>query len=141
MILKKTNRQNIQKEKDKRIVIPYCLKRSKISTENKLILLFWVMCPNPLTSLAWFQEMTSSGYVSPIARGLSWGHPCRWLGVSIALGFYLTLNVPLLQSKILLLKNCPHSLKYLKTYSLLVVLLEEVEECVGLEALLKEVRY
>lgn len=45
-------------------------------------------------SLVWSQKMASSGYAFPIARTLSCGHPCRFLGVSLAPGFYLTLKCP-----------------------------------------------
>lgn len=100
------------------------------------------MCPSPLTGLAWFQEMTSSGYLSPIATGLSWGvtlvdfweFPLNKVSTSSQMSLFYRV-------KSFFKKTIPHSLKYLKTYSPLVVLLEEVDECLGLEALLKEVRY
>lgn len=44
---------------------------------------------NPSTgNLAWLQGLTSSGSILPIARS----HSCRFLRVSIVLGFYLTLK-------------------------------------------------
>lgn len=38
--------------------------------------------------------MASSGYISPIARSLSWDHPYRFLEDSLKPGFYLTLKCP-----------------------------------------------
>ena len=34
--------------------------------------------------------MASSGYATTIARNLNWARPCRFVGVSLAAGFYLT---------------------------------------------------
>jgi hypothetical protein len=51
-----------------------------------ILLLGW--CLSPFTgSLAWLQEMASSGSIFPIARSLSEGHPHRFLGIFTALGF------------------------------------------------------
>lgn len=37
-------------------------------------------------SLLWWQEMASPGSLSTTARRLSWGHPCRLVGVSLTPG-------------------------------------------------------
>lgn len=36
------------------------------------------------------QEMVSSVYLFTIAKSLGWGHPCQFVGVFLAPGFYLT---------------------------------------------------
>lgn len=47
--------------------------------------------PNPSTdSLVWLQEMAKSGSIDIISKTLNWGYPCRFLGMSLAIGFYFT---------------------------------------------------
>lgn len=50
--------------------------------------------------------MASSGTLCTIARSLNWGHPCGFLGLSLALGFSLTPQYLLLiKSSLLLLHS------------------------------------
>lgn len=52
-------------------------------------ILFLGWCSNSSTgNIAWLQWMACSGSVVPITRSLLYSHPCGYLEVSIALGFY-----------------------------------------------------
>lgn len=52
---------------------------------SKVLWLNW--CPSPTAGrLVRLQKMASSGFTSPITRGLDWGHPWGFQGVSTALG-------------------------------------------------------
>ena len=56
--------------------------------ESKVLWQGW--CPNPsIGNIDWFQKMAGSDSISPIARKLNQGHPHRFLGVFIVLGFQL----------------------------------------------------
>ena len=69
----------------------YLYRRTFIGRTDCGSKVLWLgQCPKrPIGSLAWLQEMASSGSVSPIARSLSQSHPHRFLGVSVALSFQL----------------------------------------------------
>lgn len=62
--------------------------------------------------------MANSGYASAIARSLSCGHPCRFLGDSLAPGYCLTQNCPpllVLPSSPLPLHSSPRLIPHVST--------------------------
>lgn len=64
-------------------------------TDRRSKVMRLALCPSFSTgSLTWSQEEISLGYVSFIVRHLSWAEPCRFLGISCALGFHLTVKCP-----------------------------------------------
>lgn len=61
----------------------------KRNCRSKVMWLGW--WPNLSTdSLVWLQEMAKSGSIDIISKTLNWGYPCRFLGMSLAIGFYFT---------------------------------------------------
>ena len=61
--------------------------------------------PSPFAGRpAWSRETVSSGSVIPTARRFSWGHLCRFLGVSIAPDCWFTLKCSNFQSSLSVLQ-------------------------------------
>lgn len=56
----------------------------KDRTDNRLKVVCPCSCPNPSTgSFPWSLERPSTGCLSPIVKSINWGHPFRFLGVSL----------------------------------------------------------
>lgn len=60
----------------------------KTNYGSKAMWLGWGLHPS-IKSLAGLQEIAVSSSISRVARSFSWGHPPRFLEVSLVLGFWL----------------------------------------------------